>query len=127
MDLEKMINEASTAAQKAHDECVPCPVNFQSCDTLDGGFDENKPFNTELEGNCGGAYIKVPGPGKNKISRALKKVGLIDGDTRLGYRIKINLDRKGSQSADRAEAAMNAASNVLEMHGLPNYVHTYLT
>ena len=124
--IENMINEASRAAQKAHDECVPNAVAFQSADSLTEGFDRNKPYTVEKEGNCGGAYIKTPTM-RNKIAKLCKKLGYISGDRYTGYMVEIEYDRHGGQSADRAEAAMKAASKVLENYGLRNNVVAYLT
>tara|TARA_R100000656_G_scaffold119962_1_gene94034 strand:+ start:902 stop:1306 length:405 start_codon:yes stop_codon:yes gene_type:complete len=125
--IKKMLKAASKAANKAHDECVPTPMAFQSCDSIMGGFDKNKPYTVEKDGSCGGAYIKVIGPGKNMISKELKSMGIVDGDSYMGYSIDIDYNHRGSQSADRAEAAMKAASKVLKKYGLPNSVTAYLT
>ena len=125
--IKKMLKAASKAAQKAHDECVPTPMAFQHCDSIMGEFDKNKPYEVCKEGNCGGAYIKVIGPGKNMISKELKSMGIVDGDSYMGYKIDIDYNHRGSQSADRAEAAMKAASKVLKKYGVPNSVVAYLT
>ena len=124
--IVNMMKEASKAAQKAHDECVPNPVAFQTADSLTGGFDYDKPYTVEQEGNCGGAYITTPTM-RNKIAKRCKQLGYVSGDHYIGYKVKVKYDHNGSQSADRAEAAMEAASEVLKNHGLPNYVNAYLT
>jgi|TARA_R100001510_G_C7442980_1_gene71355 hypothetical protein len=126
--IEKMLKAAKKAAQKAHDECVPNPVAFQVADSLFGEFDENKPYEVCKEGNCGGAYLKVAGPGKNMISKELKAKGLIDTlGSSYGWDMSVDVGRRGSQSADRMEAAAIAYGNVLKKYGVPNRVKTYLT
>ena len=115
--IEKMLKAAKRAAQKAHDECVPTPMAFQVADSLFGGFDKNKPYEVCKEGNCGGAYLKIAGPGKNMISKELKAKGLL----------RVDVNRKGGQSADRMEAAATAYGKVLKKYGVPNRVVTYLT
>ena len=126
--IEKMLKAAKKAAQKAHDECVPNPVAFQVADSLFGELDENKPYEVCKEGNCGGAYLKVAGPGKNMISKELKAKGLIDTlGSSYGWDMSVDVGRRGSQSADRMEAAAIAYGNVLKKYGVPNRVKTYLT
>lgn len=123
--IESIMEQATRAAQKAHDECVPKPMAFQNSDSLTGGFDYSKPHYIEEEGECGGAYIKVSNM-RNNIAKHCKKLGYIDGDYDTGYKLNLKYKRC-SQSADRAKAAMEAASDVLNAFGLPNYVQTYLT
>jgi len=123
--VESMMQQAARAAEKAYDECVPRPMAFQNSNTLTGGFDWEKPYYIEEDGECGGAYIKVVGM-RNKIAKHCKKLGYIDGDYGTGYTLNLEYKRFG-QSADRAKAAMEAASDVLKAFGLPNYVQTYLT
>ena len=125
--IEKMLKAAKKAAQKAHDECVPTPMAFQVADSLFGGFDENKPYEVCKEGNCGGAYLKIAGPGKNMISKELKAKGLLRGCTTYGWELRVDVNRKGGQSADRMEAAATAYGKVLKKYGVPNRVVTYLT
>ena len=101
---------------------------FQVADSLFGEFDENKPYEVCKEGNCGGAYLKVAGPGKNMISKELKAKGLIDTlGSSYGWDMSVDVGRRGSQSADRMEAAAIAYGNVLKKYGVPNRVKTYLT
>ena len=45
----------------------------------------------------------------------------------MGYSLSVEVDRKGSQSADRAEAAAEAYSKVIRKYGIPNKVVAYLT
>ena len=125
--IEKMLKAAKKAAQKAHDECVPNPVAFQMADSLFGEFDENKPYEVCKEGNCGGAYLKVAGPGKNMISKELKAKDLLRGCSTYGWELSVDVGRRGSQSADRMEAAATAYGKVLKKYGVPNRVVTYLT
>ena len=126
--INKMLKAAKKAAQKAHDECVPNPVAFQVADSLFGEFDKNKPYEVCKDGNCGGAYLKIAGPGKNMISKELKAKGLIDTlGSNYGWDMRVDVDRKGGQSADRMEAAATAYGKVLRKYGVPNTVVTYLT
>lgn len=126
--FDKMFKAAKKAAQKAADECVPNPVAFQAnSNLLEDVFDESKPYDVCLDGQCGGAYLRVIGPSKNMLVKELKKKGLISGDYYMGYSLSVDYDSKGSQSADRAEAAANAYSKVIRKYGIPNQVVTYLT
>ena len=126
--IDKMLKAAKRAANKAHDECVPHPVAFQMGDSIMGGFDKNKPYDVCEDGNCGGAYLKVAGPGKNMISKELKAKGLIDTmGSNYGWTMSVEVDSRGSQSADRAEAAATAYGKVLKKYGVPNRVVPYLT
>jgi hypothetical protein len=125
--IDKMLKAAKKAAQKAHDECVPNSVAFQIADSLFGEFDENKPYEVCKEGNCGGAYLKIAGPGKNMISKELKAKDLLRGCTTYGWELSVDVDRKGGQSADRMEAAATAYGKVLKKYGVPNRVVPYLT
>ena len=55
-----MFKAAKKAAQKAHDECVPKPMAFQAnSNLLEDVFDESKPYDVSMDGQCGGAYLKV--------------------------------------------------------------------
>jgi len=132
-----ILEEAHQAAIKAHKECVPMPMSFYPTD-LNGK--QLGPATIEMEGNCGGAYIKGI-HGKDPLVKFFKKYGkatvfnqhyvldngiAINKGVYTGYVLYIPYPDYRGQSHEKYRAGAQAFAKVLNKNGIKCVAYDYL-
>jgi len=129
MNYIEILKNAKVEATKAFNACTPTPVSWVQTDLSNKPI--GKPSPPDMEGDCGGAYIRSL-HGKSAFVRwakvnDLSQFGSIQKDVYTGFTIYLNIEGYRGQSAEKRASYANAFAKVLNENGIKCSVKEYLT